>query len=102
MQKMSNKISVYIPSTEENRAMVNRTLFLLSELFGGATVIDGQGSWISDSNELVIEKLNIVYSYTDTLEDDRLFKVIDFAKEIKQEMKQEAISVEINDSLYII
>jgi hypothetical protein len=36
-------------------------------MFGGATAIDRTGAWLSDNDQLVKEKVTIVYSFAEDL-----------------------------------
>lgn len=108
---MAARVAVYVPGTvgvdsADNDAaarMVEHVAGRLSELFGGATATDAAGFWMSDAVGLVSEFVRIVYSNT-TPEalDAAAPEILAIAEHVKSEMRQEAVSVEINGALYII
>lgn len=107
--RLDQRIAVYVPATSgvstacDNSAMVEKCAALLSELFGGATIQPGRGAWVSETAGLVLEETTIVYSYT-TAENLEKYvgKVEAFAMDMKAAMKQEAVSVEINNCLFLV
>jgi len=112
MFKLSSKISIYIPTTknvnenmkrEEIEILVDDTLKLFSNCFGGATNLLSIGTYTDNNNNLVKEKINIVYSYcnTDTLEKN-IDTILDYTKKLVSELKQECIALEINNEMYFI
>lgn len=107
--KLSSKITVIVPSTininEEidNTKQVDKVATLLSNLFGGATASQTLGYWNSPSVGLVKEKSTTVFSYCKESDlNTNIDKVIDLCEELKNEMKQDAIALEINGEMYFI
>lgn len=98
---LSEKIAVYVPSTQYDRPLpeseyqryVTQAKTLFSQLFGGATAIEADGSWVSNG-QLITEKITIVYSYSDEFSEDQLDAVKQFAKQLLRELEQDAISIE--------
>jgi hypothetical protein len=104
-----HQISVYIPTTIsvdkaiDTSAYLQKTLEFFGAKFGGATSSQAQGVWNSDASGLVNEVVHIVMSYA--TEDDlkhSVDSVIQFIKEIKEELHQEAMAMEINKKLILI
>lgn len=104
-----HQISVYIPTTVavnkkiDARNYVSRTLSFLGERFGGATCSQADGIWNSDKAGLVNEVVHIVITHT--TEDDlnqHMDEVIEFVRNIKNELTQEAMALEINQKLILI
>jgi len=100
---MDNKVSVYVPSTVNvnqrinNKKQVVSIIKQMSLLFGGATSYECVGGWVADNGDIVTEKVNIVYSFCDKKSlKDNLSKVINICQQIKKEMKQEAVTLEVN------
>lgn len=100
---------IYVPSTVsvdtpvDNSAAVSGCLSFLSGLFGGATALRASGAWVSDSAGLVVENVTICYAFCGL----RAFlrgrrAVLDYAKKVRDDMKQEAVSVEIDGRLYLV
>lgn len=107
--ELSQRVALYVPSTQgpdtatDNAAQVERVAAEFSRMFGGATAQESTGFWMSDTAGLVRESVTIVYANctADQLR-DRLPDILTLAQQIKQDMAQEAVSVEINGTLYII
>ena len=109
LQPLRHRVAIYVPGTDgvntaaDNSEYVRRAAALLSDAFGGATATPARGFWMSESAGLVEERVTIVYAYAgnEALE-DKLGAVIEFCDGMKEELKQEAISLAIDDSMYFI
>ena len=107
--ELSQRVALYVPGTQgpatatDNAAQVERVAAEFSRMFGGATAQESAGFWMSNTAGLVRESVTIVYANctADQLR-DRLPDILTLAQQIKAEMQQEAISAEINGTLYII
>ena len=109
MFKLSSKVTVYIPSTKNinetinNTEHVNNCASLLSECFGGATSTPALGYWMSNTVGLVKESTTMVFAYaSDTDLQTNIEKVITFCENLKVELSQDAIALEINGEMYFI
>ncbi len=107
--KLSSKITVYVPATNninehvDNSEQVNRTATLLSSLFGGATSTPALGYWVSPAAGLVAEKTTVVFAYaSDSDLQKYIGEVVDLCEDLKQQMSQDAIALEINGEMYFI
>lgn len=107
--KLSSKVTVIVPATMnineeiDNTPYVDRTASLLSECFGGETATQTLGYWVSPTAGLVKEKSTTVFAYcTEADLQANVEKVIDLCAELKEEMKQDAIAMEINGEMYFI
>ena len=107
--KLSSKITVYVPSTIninetiDNSEYVNKAATLLSECFGGATSTDALGYWTSPTAGLIKEKSTIVFAYCNEKDlENNIEKVIEFCADLKKELTQDAIALEINGEMYFI
>lgn len=107
--KLSSKITVYVPATNnvnaaiDNTKQVEMTAALLSTLFGGATSTPALGYWMSPAAGLVAEKTTVVFAYASDKDlQDNIGEVIDLCVELKETMNQEAIALEINGEMYFI
>ncbi len=106
---LSHKIRVYIPSTvdvdkkADTGAIVDDTRAKMAEWFGGSTTTDAVGAWLSEARGVVCERVVIVESFG-TAEQMAEFipSVLELAGKIKNELKQEAVSVEYDNKLYFI
>lgn len=107
--ELTHRVAVYVPSTQnvstaaDNTAQVKRVARRFCELFGGATAQQSAGYWMSERAGLVTESVTIVYANcTKAQRDTQLAQVLELAQDIKREMQQEALSVELDGTLYII
>ena len=63
----------------------------------------GTGTWITEKSKLVKEEVTICESYCSGSDlKNSLTDVINYCKELKKELNQEAISLEVNSELYFI
>ena len=107
--ELPQRVALYVPGTQgpatvtDNAAQVERVARAFCGWFGGATAQQSAGYWLSDTAGLVREAVTIVYAAC-TAEQlrERLPDVLTLAQQIKQDMAQEAVSVECNSTLYII
>jgi CRP-like cAMP-binding protein len=105
----TNNIAMYIPTTVDVDKQIDTTLYVdktlkfFGERFGGATSKQAQGVWNSEQVGLVGETVFIVNSYVTQADLNKyLDEVIDYVKEIKVELKQEAMALEVNQKLTLI
>ena len=106
---LNSKVSVYVPSTvnvneqTDNTQQVKRVITELASMFGGATASKAVGGWVSANGETIIEDVTIVYAFcTEKQLQDNFHKVLAICETLKTEMKQEAISLEVNGQLAFI
>lgn len=106
---LPQRVALYVPGTQgpatatDNAAQVERVARAFCGWFGGATAQQSAGYWISDNAGLVREAVTIVYAActADQLR-DRLPDVLTLAQQIKQDMAQEAVTITIDQKMYII
>lgn len=105
---LSERVAVYVPSTfnvsesVQNEKYVSMVSEKLSALFGGCTALKSHGYWMSENVGLVGEKVTVIYSYTNNLDNQKINSLLDICEWLKVEMSQEAISLEINSKLYFV
>ena len=106
---LDSKVSVYVPSTvnvseqTDNSEQVKNVIRELSQLFGGATATQAVGGWVSESGETILERVTIVYSFCTSEQLREHFEdVYGIAQRIKQEMSQEAVTLEINGQVKFV
>ena len=110
MFKLSSKITVYVPATVnvnqeiDNTKYVDRLASLLSKCFGGSTSTPALGYWMdTNSNELVKEKTTMVFAYCKDQDlEEKIDQVITECENLKTELVQQAIAMEINGEMYFI
>ena len=109
LTKLDKNIKIYVPSTIDvdkkidTSKNVDETLTLLSNKFGGSTSTIGTGTWVTEKSKLVKEEVTICESYCSGSDLKKsLTDVINYCKDLKKELNQEAISLEVNSELYFI
>lgn len=107
--KLDSRVSVYVPSTTDtdkpadNREQVEKVAAKLSAMFGGATATEARGYWCSQSAGLVGEGVTIVYSAaTPEAVQEHAAEVVQLCRQIKEDMRQEGVSLDVDGTLYII
>lgn len=106
---LSHKVTVYVPSTVnvskavDNTEQVERVASALSGWFGGATSTPALGYWLSPAAGLVAEKTVVVFAYA--AEDDlasHIEDVVDLCENVKHDMSQEAVALEIDGEMFFV
>jgi hypothetical protein len=107
--ELSSNVKIYVPSTVnvnqsvDNAVIIDKILSELSGMFGGATKFDAIGCWQSQQAGLVKEKITICQSYCNEEQlKGNIERVIEICENLKSEMSQEAISLEVNNKLYFV
>lgn len=92
-----------VDQTVNNDVYKLRTLRQLSEMFGGATTTPAVGGWVSASGALVVEHVDIVYSFcTSEQLTEKIDDIIKICQDLKKDMGQEAITLEVNGGVKFI
>lgn len=106
---LPQRVALYVPSTTDtdkptdNAAQVERVARDFCGWFGGATAQESTGFWMSDTAGLVRESVTIVFAACTAAQlREHLPDVLQLAQQIKAEMQQEALSIQIDEALYII
>jgi hypothetical protein len=106
---LSQKVKIYVPSTvdvniaADNSKYVEKSLKLLACTFGGATSYQAFGAWLSQSGELVKESITVCEAFCKESDLQKSIEIIyDFCLELKLELKQEAIALEVNGVLHFV
>ena len=103
---LNHRVAAYIPATIDVNTEIDNTPYvdhmaaIMSECFGGATSSPANGYWMSNSVGLVKEKTTIVFAYAADL--DKLDAVIDYLIQLKSELNQEAMALEVDGKMYFI
>jgi len=96
-------VSIIVPSTaydepltpEQYTHEIEQCLIFMSNTFGGATAIAGQGGWLS-GDTLILEDVTIVTSWTNSITLTTLKEIVRYAHEMKHRLLQEAVFIEVN------
>ena len=101
-------VALYVPGTQgtatatDNAAQVERVAAEFSRMFGGATATTATGYWMSESAGLVEERTTIVYAAcTEEQFGEHLAEVVELAQQIKREMRQEAVTITIDQKTLV-
>ncbi|MFQ5578379.1 MAG: cyclic nucleotide-binding domain-containing protein [Anaerolineae bacterium] len=105
----THQIGIYIPTTIEvdrefdTTPYLEKTLAFLGQRFGGATSRQAQGVWDSDDAGLVSETVHIVRSFVTQADmNAHLNSVLAFVEDLKGELEQEAMAVEVDGKLMLV
>lgn len=106
---LDHNIKLYIPTTTNVDIATDTSEYLqlvlseFSQWFGGATAYDAVGAWFSGSKGIVTEPVKIIESYaTNEAVNNHISDVLALANKIKQELRQEAVSLEYDNKMYIV
>lgn len=105
----NRQLSIYIPTTLnidqpiDTTKYVKESLELFGNLFGGATKKTAEGVWKSAELGLVNEEVYIVTTYSNS-EKINLYmdEIINYAREMKIQLQQEAIAIELDEKLFLV
>lgn len=106
---LNHTIALFVPSTMDvsqqvdNRSQVQAALSFLGNLFGGATSSNAEGAWRSEESGLVTEQVTIVRTFVSKKAlDSHLDDVFNFASNLKENMKQEAVAISVDNQLILV
>jgi hypothetical protein len=106
---LDSKVSIYVPSTKnvdeafDSSEYKNKVITKLAQLFGGATASEAVGGWVCGNGSTVLEKVTIVYSFCKSEELTMHFNdIYNICMWLKEELKQEAVTLEINGQVKFV
>lgn len=106
---LQSKVEIYVPGTvavdhlADTSSYVNETARYLSELFGGATVSEDTGYYVTDLGQLIKEPVFIVWAFCSTEQLEKYSpKVIEWAETICRDLGQESVAVVINGQMLFV
>jgi hypothetical protein len=106
---LNRKVTVYVPGTVNGiepapALQAENALLVISQLsrwFGGATMTDATGAWVSDVHGLVLEPVKLVTSSTDAAgiaaHQDNLLQLGSYLAQVQG---QEAVAIEIDGTMH--
>ena len=108
--KLGSQVKIFVPSTikvfrylESKTHWVDEALSLLSDCFGGATSTKALGAWVSSKGDLIKEDVNLVFAYAQEKQlEENIERIYDFCLDMKKQLEQEAIALEVNGNLYLL
>ena len=111
LNETNNIISLFVPSTidvnkkADNTEQVSYCIRQLKRYYNNINIkyYDTEGSWYSeDLKKVIIENIAIITLELNTITEADIINFINLAAWIKQEMRQEGVSIAINTALAII
>lgn len=108
---LNHRVAVFIPSTINGTEpapadliarWVKSAKLKFADLFGGFTAHRAVGGWLSPVHGLVEEPVTVVTAFTDDDGLDRLGEVEEFAATVAEALGQEAVALEIDNSLQFV
>ena len=109
LNKKINSLSIIIPSTLDADKVIDNSEYvknysnILAEKYGKIQTEKSVGSWYSDNLDKIIVEENCIITVTieGATEEDINF-ILNLGLKVKKDMRQEAVSTFINDSLCIV
>ncbi len=108
---LKHRVAIYIPSTINGNEpapahliarWVKSAKLKFGELFGGFTSFKAVGGWMLPVHGLIEEPVTIVTAHTDDDGLDKIGEVEEFAATVAEALGQEAVTLEIDNSLQFI
>lgn len=103
MMKLVNSVEILAVETTGNMEEVALKIAKdFAKYFGGFNMYDGQGGWMNASGELITEKhIKVQASFGEAKECEDVVGTI-YSAVFSASKKQDAVSLKLNDDLYII
>lgn len=114
MFKLQNKVEIIVPKGDNNGVEIASPTIKdevnnITKICGGSTITEVKGQWWSDDENRIMEddNLNLEWYYNKDMEDvndkQSLLQGLSLITSVLIEIyKQEAVSIKINGTLYII
>ena len=102
MLKLENNVKVYIPVVKNKEGILNVIVKSMSDEFGGVTLYSAKGFWLDDNDIMIEDTINVAVSFTNKSIEEIKRIISKYVEIMKMDLKQDAVSIEINNILYII
>jgi len=100
--KLTKRIEIYVPEIPGHEHEYQEAMRILAGLCGGSTETRAQGAWIDDSGNIINDNIHLVYAYYNRLSFAGIREILDYVHYMKQELKQELVSVTFAGALHLI
>ena len=113
LNRLDNKVEVYVPSSKHGgpdpiiepirQGWLDKVQAVMVDLFGGCSVVEAFGSYLSNDGELQRQRVSVVYSYCS--EENMLGcikEIWDLAGRMRIGMVQECVAVVVNGQMSLI
>ena len=105
MLKLNNGLSIYLMKKDNNGKdltdLNNGIIKELSDTFGGCTVVNGKGYWVDNDTLYKDDNIIVKCNYSE-LSKDMINAFLNAINKEFKEGEQLAVSVELNERLYIL
>lgn len=114
MFKLENKVEIIVPLADNNgieidNSTIREELEKITKIAGGCTTTDVKGHWYSDDEQRIMQDINTIFEWyyekdmQDVNDQQGLLHGLSFiANVLIFKYNQEAVSIKINGTLYII
>jgi hypothetical protein len=108
---LQHRVGIYVPGTQDvdkvldkqtAEETVDRVGQTFSSLFGGASAVSLTGFYTAESGSLVRENTTLVYAFCEAIATEQLLQVRALALDLKQELGQESIAVQVDNELFFV
>jgi hypothetical protein len=109
---MANKVTIYVPGTTNIDQIMDETaakkaverveLFLMGLFGGGVSSHLIMGTFPSSTGRSIKEPVTLVYSFAHELLPTHRETIFEFCKQLRDDLGQDAIGLEINDIFYLV
>ncbi len=108
---LNHRVAVFIHSTINGNEpapadliarWVKSAKLKFADLFGGFTAHRAVGGWMSPAHGLVEEPVTVITAFTDDGGVDEIGEVEEFAATVAEALGQEAVAMEIDNSLQFV
>lgn len=101
--RLSQKVKFYLPlAFDTDLENYKKVVILMSNLFGGTSSYEVEGSYIMENGELVFDRVKIIESFADSIKNSDVEILRELALELGQKLNQESMGLEINGTMYFI
>ena len=98
---LTENVRVYVPIIKNSNILKDVEL-VMCERFGGTSSIKVNGSYIMSDGNIEYDNIVIVESFTNELNNNDIEFLVELCKKLKNDLEQEAMSLEINKKLYFV
>lgn len=95
---LPEKVAIYIPSEFNSTIIDVQTKF--NNNFKGSTTTKGVGTW-NGAKGLEVEDIAIIYSNVPAITAEIIDFIVDIARDVKINCKQESVAIELNNKLFL-
>lgn len=97
-------VTVHMPvdTSQRSQQAYRALLYTMSDIFGGATVTDGYGTWVDNNGQLIGEPVKVIQSYYGQVGASNVKRFTNELKRIMQETNQQAVGIKGTNNFYVL